>query len=175
MNVLSVALLPARAAMASAEVDVAAVCFVGPSGPLRRPGGYSERLEVLLAEDGGIEELGRLGDRDGPLARLEQLATLTGDDRPLGRALAPGGPLDRLLAEEGAVDRLVSENGPLDRLLYADGPLDRLLAEGGALDRLTAPGGPLERLLEEGGILDRLVAERGLVERVLAQDGAIER
>src|SRR4051794_8853315 len=108
MNVLSIALLPARAAMASAEVAVAAVGFVSASGPLRRPGGYGERLEVLLAEDGAIEQLGRLGDRDGPLARLEQLALLTSDDRPLGRALAPGGPLDRVLAEGGILDRVLA-------------------------------------------------------------------
>ena len=49
MNVLSLALLPARVAMAGAEVAVAAAGFVSPSGPLRRPGGYSERLEILLA------------------------------------------------------------------------------------------------------------------------------
>ena len=71
-------------------------------GPIREEGGYGDRLDVLLAEDGALEQLGRLGDPDGPLARIEQLALLTADDRPLGRALAPGGPLDRLLAEKGS-------------------------------------------------------------------------
>src|SRR3954469_7392911 len=124
MNLVSVALLPARAAIATAETAIAIGGLVAPSGPLRRAGGYGERLAVLLAEDGALEQLGRLGDPEGPLSRLGEIAVLTADAPPLGRALAPGGPLDRLLAEDGAVDRLLAEGGALDRLVYAGGPLD---------------------------------------------------
>jgi hypothetical protein len=88
-------LLPARAARGGAEIAVDAARAIGREGPIRRPGGYTDRLAALLAEGGAIEQLGRLGDRNGPLARIEQLVALTGDDQPLGRALAPGGPLDR--------------------------------------------------------------------------------
>lgn len=127
MGLLSFALMPARAAVASAEVVLAVRDLAAADGPLRRKGGYGERLDVLLAEGGPLEQLGRLSDRDGPLARIEQLALLTSDDRPLGRALAVGGPLDRLLAEKGVVDRLVADGGPLDLLLAEDGAVDRLL------------------------------------------------
>ena len=76
---------------------------------------------------------------------LQQISTLTSEDRALGQAMRPGGPLDRLL-EPG---------GPVDRLTAPGGLLDRLLVPGGALDRLTAPGGPLDRVLADDGALDR--------------------
>lgn len=176
--------LPARTAVAAAEIVLATRDVLATDGPVRRPGGYGERLDVLLAEGGAVEALARLADPDGPLARIEQLAQLTGDDRPLGRALAVGGPLDRVLAEGGAVERLMDPDGPvdrlladggaLDRLLSADGPLDRLLADDGALDRLTLPGGMLDRLLEPDGVLEQLFAEDGLVDRLLADDGPVD-
>lgn len=156
MGLISLALLPARAAVATAEVVVAMRDLASPTGPVRRPGGYGERLDILLAEDGALEQLGRLGDPEGPLARIEQLALLTADDRPLGRVLAPGGPLDRLLAQEGVIDRLMADGGTLDRLLFPGGPLDRLLAEDGPLDRLLAPDGPVDRVLAEGGAVSQI-------------------
>jgi len=60
MGLLSVALLPPRATLATAEVVVAVRDLAALTGPLRREGGYGERLDVLLAEDGAIEQLGRL-------------------------------------------------------------------------------------------------------------------
>jgi hypothetical protein len=98
-----------------------------------------------------MEQLGRLGDPEGPLSRIEQLAVLTADDRPLGRALAPGGPLDQLLAEDGVLERLLADGGPLDRLMAEGGIVDRLLRPEGPLDRLLAPDGALERLTVAGG------------------------
>jgi hypothetical protein len=74
MGVRSIALMPARAVLATAELVVAARDLTHPEGPLRREGGYAERIDVLLAEEGAIAQLGRLGAPDGPLSRIEQLA-----------------------------------------------------------------------------------------------------
>jgi hypothetical protein len=131
MGLLSLALLPARAVVGGAELLVATGRVVAPGGPARRPGGYAERLSALLADGGAVEQLGRLGDPDGPLARIDQLAALTADDRPLGRALAVGGPLDRLLAQDGVLERVLADGGPLDRLMSEDGVVDRLLRDDG--------------------------------------------
>ncbi len=67
MGLISFALLPARAVLATAEVVVALRDLAAPDGPLRGRGGYGERLDVLLAEDGATEHLGRLGSPEGPL------------------------------------------------------------------------------------------------------------
>ena len=184
MGLLSVALLPARAVVGGAELLVATGRMVAPGGPVRRPGGYADRLTALLAEAGALEQLGRLGDPDGPLAHVDQLAGLTADDRPLGRALAAGGPLDRLLADDGVLERVLAEGGPLDRLmsddgvvdrlLRPDGPLDRLLAPDGALERLTAPGASLDRLLEPGGALERVTTPDGLLDQALSEDRVLQ-
>ena len=156
MNLVSVALLPARAAVATAETALAIGAFVAPAGPLRRSGGYGDRLAVLLAEDGAIEQLGRLGDPEGPLARLEELLALTNEDRPLGRALAPGGALDRLTAEGGAVDRLAELPDVLGRLADLDDTLRRLGELGDTLRALGDLGTSLERLAKLADALERL-------------------
>ena len=57
MNVVSVVLLPARAAVATAETVIAVGVLASNSGPLRRPGGYAERLTAVLDEDGPIERV----------------------------------------------------------------------------------------------------------------------
>lgn len=115
------------------------------------------------------------------------LASAVSEERPLGKAFAPGGtvdkaldtdgPLDRLLAKGGALDRLLERggfldrmlepDGPVDRLIKKDGPLDRLLAKGGYVDRLLAEDGALDRLLEPGGVLDQIVEEGGLIDRFM--------
>lgn len=166
MDLVSVALLPARAAIATAETAVAIGALVAPTGPLRRPGGYGERLAVLLDEDGAIEQLGRLGDPNGPLARLEQLAVLVGDDRPLGRALAPGGALDRLLAEDGPVERLLADGGAIDRLAELPDVLTRLADLDETLRALGELGDTLRALGDLGTSLERLAKLADALERL---------
>ncbi|MFD3810157.1 ABC transporter [Rhodococcus sp. NPDC058639] len=121
--------------------------------------------------------LGAVGfpDARSSMGLLQQLSTLTSEDRGLGQAMRPGGPLDRLLEPGGPVDRLTAPRGLLDRLLEPGGALDRLTAPGGPLDRVLADDGALDRLLSDGGLLDRMTAPEGPLERLLAQDGAVER
>lgn len=66
MGLLSIATLPARAAIAGAELVVATGRLAVTDGRVRRPGGYKERIRVLLSPGGAIEQLGRLGDPAGP-------------------------------------------------------------------------------------------------------------
>ena len=152
MGLVDIALMPARAMVATAEVVIAIRDLAAPSGPVRRAGGYGERLDALLAEDGAIEQRARLSDPEGPLARIEQLAVLTGDDRPLGRALAADGPLDRLLAEGGAIDRLVKPGGPLERLLAEEGAVERLLYEHSGIGATHALGVYMHAYLADGNL-----------------------
>ncbi len=76
MGLLSIATLPARTAIAGAELIIATSRMAARDGPIRRTGGYEERIRVLLATGGAVEQLGRLGDPDGPLARIEELGPL---------------------------------------------------------------------------------------------------
>ncbi|GGC65520.1 hypothetical protein IEU95_04660 [Hoyosella rhizosphaerae] len=127
----------------------------------------------------------RFGGISGLFVAGRTLASTVSEDRPLGKALAPGGtvdraldtdgPLDRLLARGGALDRLLEKDGFADRMLEPDGPVDRLLRKDGPLDRLLAKGGHFDRLLEEGGALDRLLEEGGVIDQVVNEGGLIDR
>lgn len=177
--------LPARLTVAAAETTLALGQLVSPEGPVRRPSGYADRVMLLIGEGGLVERLAQaLSDPHGPMRLVNVIVDALDPDRPLGRAIAPGGqvdrlldpegPLFRLLEEGGTVDRLVAVDGPLDRLVSSDGPLDRLLAVDGALDRVTRPGGVLDRLLVEEGLLDRLLTEGGFVEKLVADGGTLD-
>jgi hypothetical protein len=177
--------LPARLTVAAAETTLALGQLVAPEGPVRRPGGYAERAMLLIGEGGLVERLAAsLSDPQGPMRLVNVIVDALDPERPLGRAIAPGGPMDRLLdpqgplfrllEEGGTVDRLVETDGPLDRLVAPGGPLDRLLAVDGALDRITQPGGVLDRLLAEEGLLDRLLTEGGFVEKLIADGGTLD-
>ncbi|GAB2937677.1 hypothetical protein GCM10027047_37840 [Rhodococcus aerolatus] len=186
MNLLRLATMPVRVGVAAVDVTLAVGRLAAPDGPVRRPGGLGERVEVLIGEGGLLEQLTAvLTDPRGPLATLASLAELTSVEHPLGRALAPGGSLDRLLApggpldravaEDGALERLLAADGPVEQLLAADGPLEQLLGSQGPLDRLLAPGGALDRVTMEGGILEVLLQEEGLAETLLADGGFVEK
>ncbi len=195
MALLDLVTLPVRLTVAAGRTTLALGQLVDAEGPVRRPDGYADRVMLLIGPGGLAERLVRsLSDPEGPLQRIGTLAAVLDRDRPVGKALAPGGTLDRLLAadgplfrlleEGGTVDRLLVEGGPLERLterggaldqlVASDGPLERLLASEGALDRLTRPGGALDRLLEEEGLLDRLLSEDGFVEKLTADGGTLD-
>src|SRR5262245_28421426 len=114
-TLVDTATLPLRLGVAFTRTTLQLGRLTAPDGPVLRPGGYAERLDVLRE--------------------------LTSPDRPLGRLLTEGGPVDQLLAEDGVVVRLLSDDGALERLAGEGGALDRLVAEGGVLDRLLAAGG----------------------------------
>ena len=185
MNLRDVALLPLRLSVAASRATLGVGQLASPQGPLLRPGGYNERLRVVLAEGGLADQLGRiLDDERGPIALANTIADLTAPDRPLGKALARGGLLDRMADEKGPFFRLLTTGGPLDRqlgeggalfrFLEPDGPLDRLLAEAGPLHRLLETGGPLDRLLADDGAVERLLVEGGLVDQMVAENGIVE-
>jgi hypothetical protein len=175
MSVLELATLPVRLTSAAVDTTLALGRLVAADGPVRRPDGYAERAMLVIGPGGWIEQLARaLTDPEGPMRLVHTVAAALDEDRPLGRALAPGGTVDRLLASDGPVFRLLREGGTLDQLVVDDGPLDRLLAAGGALDRLTQPDGVLDRLLKPGGLLDRLLTEDGFVEKLVAEGGTLD-
>jgi hypothetical protein len=167
--------LPARLAVSATEVTLGLGRLVAPEGPVRRKGGYAERVMLIIGEGGLVDRLAvALAEPNGPMSLLRSLAAATAEERPLGRAIAPGGTLDRLFAEDGPVQRALQANGVLDRLFAEDGPLERLVAVDGALDRVTRPGGALDRLLEEEGLLERLLIDDGFVDRLVVQGGTLD-
>ena len=182
MGLMDILTLPIRVTVATTQAALGMGQLASPDGPLRRKGGYADQLSTLIELADRLNKL--LADPKGPVALVNNLAALTSDDRPLGKAIASGGALDRVLAEDGVVnrftsnggpvDRLLSEDGALERLLSAQGPLDRLLSEGGALDRITQQEGLLEQLLSRGGPLDRLLATGGAFDRITEQGGVLE-
>lgn len=186
MGFMDVITLPVRLTVAATEATLGMGRLVASDGPLRRKGGYVDQIAVLVGTGGLAEQLSKLiSDPNGPVALMQRLAAVTAEDRPLGKAMAPGGSLDRILAEDGvaqrltepgsAMDRFLVEGGGLDLLVAEGGPLDRLLASGGALDRITSPGGALDRILAEEGALDRITAEGGVMDRILGDGGLAER
>lgn len=162
MALLDLVTLPVRLAVAAADTTLALGELVRADGPVRRPGGYADRLDRALAEV------------HRPMALVTAVATALQPGRPLGRALAPGGIVDRLMADDGPLQRLLDEDGALDRLVAADGPLERLLRTEGALDRLTRPGGALDRLLVEDGLVDRLLSQDGFLEKLISDGGTLD-
>ncbi len=183
MGLMDIITLPIRVTVATTQAALGMGQLAAPDGPLRRKGGYADQLSTLIELADRLNKL--LADPKGPLALVNNLAALTSDDRPLGKAIASGGALDRILAEDGALERLLSAQGPLDRLLSEGGALDRitqdeglleqLLSRGGPLDRLLATGGALDRITEQGGVLELLLREQGLADRLLAENGFVEK
>ncbi len=195
MALLDLVTLPVRLTVAAARTTLALGELVDPEGPVRREDGYAERLMLIIGRGGLVDRLSEvLSDPHGPMHLVRTITALVDQQRPVGRALAPGGTLDRLLAadgplfrmvaeggtvdrilsEGGAVDRLLAEDGALDQLAAVDGPLERLLRSEGALDRVTRPDGVLDRVLVEGGLLDRLLCEDGFVEKLVAEGGTLD-
>jgi hypothetical protein len=127
MNVFELMALPVRLSATAVEVSLAASRFVASDGPLRRPGGYAERLEDLLADDGMIVRL-----------------------------LEPGGTLERLLEPGGTLERILEPGGVLDRFTEPGGTLDELMSAAASLERLTAPGGTLDQLSDLMAMLPKL-------------------
>ncbi|WP_127782878.1 ABC transporter [Rhodococcus sp. X156] len=184
MNLLGLVTLPVRVTVAATQVTLGLGQLAAAEGPLRRKGGYADQVTAVFGAGGVAEQLARvLQDPQGPLSALTKLAEALEEDRPLGKAIAPGGPLERIIEEGvlerfasrgGPMDRLLAEGGALERVLAPGGPLDRLLVEGGALDRITQTGGALELLLSPGGPLDRLLAENGALDRITHENGLLE-
>lgn len=175
MPLLDLVTLPARLTVAATRTTLALGDLVAPEGPVRRQDGYADRVMLVIGPGGWVERLAAaLTDPDGVMKLLRTIAAAVDPDRPLGRALAPGGTVDRLLDAEGPLHRLLAEGGVVDQLLAEDGPLDRLLAAGGALDRITREDGVLDRLLADEGLLDRLFTEGGFVEKLVAEGGTLD-
>lgn len=175
MDLRAVALLPVRVSIAATQATLALGQLASPGGPILRDGGYAARLAQIFAEDGLLDQVGRiLADERGPIGLANTLADLTSEDRPIGKALARDGLLDRMADEDGPFVRLLEAGGPLDRALAEDGPLYRLLAPGGPLDRLLAEEGAVDRILAEGGLVEQLLAEGGIIEKLLAPGGTLD-
>jgi hypothetical protein len=185
MALLDLVALPVRLTVAAAETTLALGQLVAPEGPVRRRDGYADRLMLIVGNGGVIDRLIRvLEDPRGPMSLLSTITSVLDEERPLGRALAPGGTVDRLLADEGplrrlvdeggALDRLLEKNGALDKLVADDGPLERLLSTEGALDRVTRPNGVLDRLLRDDGLLDRLLSEDGFLDKLVIEGGTLD-
>jgi hypothetical protein len=175
MALLDLVTLPARLTVAAVRTTLALGELVDPKGPIRRENGYADRAMLLIGEGGLLERLATvLADPRGPMHLVNTVTAVLDVNRPLGRALAPGGTVDRLLAPDGPVYRMLEPGGTLDQLAQADGPLDRLLEAGGALDSVTRKGGVLDRLLEEDGLVDRLLSEDGFVDKLVAEGGTLD-
>ncbi|TDZ46253.1 hypothetical protein [Mycobacteroides franklinii] len=123
---------------------------------------------------GTLESLLGMVGRKSPLHSAMKVAELMEEDKPIGRALRPGGPVERVMAPGGLADRLTEPGGVLDRLFAKDGPVDRLTSQDGALDRALAPGGLVDQLLAEDGILERLMREEGVLDKFTAKDGPLQ-
>lgn len=157
MPLLDLVTLPARLTVAAVDTTLALGQLVSPEGPIRRRNGYAERTMLVIGEGGLVERIARvLADPDGPMRLVNTVAAVLDPNRPLGRALVPGGTLDRLLAAEGPLYRLVAEGGSLDRVLEDGGLLDRLLSEDGFVEKLVAEGGTLDQLVALGATLERI-------------------
>lgn len=175
LSIRDVVTLPVRLAVSATEVTLGLGRLVAPDGPVRRRGGYAERVLLIIGEGGLVDRLAAaLADPNGPMSLVRAVAAATSEERPLGRAIAPGGTLDRLFAEDGPVHRVLQADGVLDRLFAEDGPLERLVAVDGALDRVTRPGGALDRLLAEEGLLERLLTDESFVDRLVTEGGTLD-
>lgn len=97
MPLLDVVTLPARLAVAASRATLGLGQLAAPDGPVRRQGGYADRLMLLIGEDGLIERL-----------------------------LQEDGALDRLLSEGGFVEKLTAEGGTLDQLLELGDTLEAI-------------------------------------------------
>lgn len=167
MALLDLVTLPVRLTVAAAETTLALGELVAAEGPIRRRNGYADRLMLVIGEGGLAERLEQvLTDRRGPMHLVKTVTAVLDPNRPLGRALAPGGTVDRLLASDGPMYRVLAEDGAVDRLLEEGGVLDRLLEEDGLLDRLLSEDGFVEKLVAEGGTLDQLVELGTTLERI---------
>ena len=135
MSLMDLVTLPLRVGVAATQVTLTLGELVAPDGPLRREGGYAERLTAVV----------------GALDRL------TRDSGALDRLLREEGLLDRLLADDGTLERLTAEGGTLDQLVALGQTLEAIaprLQELGAVvpelhrsvDTLSDAVGPLGEL-----------------------------
>ena len=172
------ATLPVRLGVAFTRTTLELGRLSSPDGPILRPGGYGERFAVLRELTSPDRPLGKALAPGGAVDRLlavdGPLARLTVAGGAVERLLAEDGPIERLLANDGALQRLLAEGGALDQLVAEEGVLERLLAAGGALDRITAPGGVLDKVLEPGGLADRMLNDDGFVEKLIAEGGTLD-
>ena len=167
MALLDLVTLPVRLTVAAAETTLALGELVAAEGPIRRRNGYADRLMLVIGEGGLAERLEQvLTDPRGPMHLVKTVTAVLDPNRPLGRALAPGGTVDRLLASDGPMYRVLAEDGAVDRLLEEGGVFDRLLEEDGLLDRLLSEDGFVKKLVAEGGTLDQLVELGTTLERI---------
>jgi hypothetical protein len=96
--VIGVVALPWRMTRGAADVARSLAALSHPHGPIRRPGGYADRLMVVIGENGLLEQLTRvITDPHGPVRIANLVGDLTSPDRPIGRLLAADGRLDQLL------------------------------------------------------------------------------
>jgi len=102
MGLMDVVTLPVRVTVAATQATLGIGHLASADGPLRRRGGYADRFNTLIVLADQLNKL--LADPNGPVSLVNNLAAITSEERPLGRAIAPGGALDRVLAEDGVVE-----------------------------------------------------------------------
>ncbi len=107
MALMDLVTMPLRVGAAATQVTLTLGELVAPEGPVRREGGYAERLMAVIGEGG-----------------------------PLDRLTREDGVLDRMLREEGLLDRLLADDGTLERLTAEGGTLDQLVALGETLEAI---------------------------------------
>ncbi|MEV3976928.1 hypothetical protein AB0K68_53895, partial [Streptomyces sp. NPDC050698] len=95
MKLLEMLTLPLRAGIAAAEISLGIAELTVTT------------VRIAVGNTGAVTAgAAGLASPRGPMQMIQQLSSLTADDRPIGQALAPGGPLDRLLSPGGPVDKL---------------------------------------------------------------------
>ena len=175
MDIVGTLTLPARLTVAVTRAALGLGYLASPAGPILREGGYGERLGQIAGPGGLLERLDEiLADERGLVSLGNTVADLTSPDRPLGKALAPGGIVDRMLADDGPLLPLLSDRGPFFRLLAPGGPIDRIAADNGPLYRFLAPKGPLDRLLSQEGAIEHILEPGGLIDQLLEENGILE-
>lgn len=177
MKLVSLITAPLKVSLAVADTSLAVASKAIDTGRqilAELPDGQPHDGRTDAGLVGTVESLLGMAGRKSPLHSAMKVAELMEDDKPLGRALRPGGPVERVMAPGGLADRLTEPGGVLDRLFAADGPVDRLTSQDGALDRALAPGGLVDQLLAQDGILERLLREEGVLDKFTATDGPLQ-
>lgn len=127
MDPIRLALLPltvtvgaARAVVGLAEVIEAARPLARPDGPIRREDGLGERLELLLAPGGALEQLGQLSTLSVTLERLaeldETLRTLGQLEESLRTLSTLGDSLETLAGVADSLESLAKLGDALETL-----------------------------------------------------------
>ncbi|MBN4927984.1 hypothetical protein IEU95_14150 [Hoyosella rhizosphaerae] len=144
MVIVDVALLPIRVGIIGARVTVMASQWARPDGPIRRDNGLLDMADVMVGKHGVAEQvMTLLSNPYGPVALLRAITSATSPERPLGRALQPGGMVDNAFDDNGLVDKVFQSGGIVERVLTENGLAERVL---GLMENLVSIAPTIEGL-----------------------------